>query len=212
MITSTTRNFTQEEKRRLIQKLPGLYKRIESFVVKLIVIIAVLLIPLLIYDHFSSVASDIQAIYCIVIIVLAVAIAVWITKKQEGGFTNAKQINQIETGQVEVVKVQTTRAIKRKDFEDFGIAYYLSVRDNGQQKTLYLWGQYLDELEYEKQFPNTEFEFIRKTGSEAFIDFKILGQYFVEEKTLPAFCKEIWKSGAYPVNGQLLNISIDEII
>ena len=171
----------------------------------------VLLIPLLTYDHFNPVASDTQAIYCIVIIFLAVVIALWLTKKFEGGLSNAKQIDKIQTGQVEVVKVQTTRAIKREDFEDFGIAYYISVTDNGQQKTLFLWGQYLDELEFEKTFPNTEFEFIRKIGSDEFIDFKTSGQYFIEEKTLPAFDKEVWKGGAYPVNGQLLDKTIDEI-
>jgi len=212
VITSTIREITQDEQELLIKQLPSLYKRVGNFVLKLIVIVMVLLAPLLIYDHFKPVASDTQAIYCIVIIILAVAIVLWVTKKFEGGFSNSKQIDKIQTGQVEVVRVQTTRAIKREDFEDFGIAYYISVTDKGQQKTLFLWGQYLDILEYEKTFPNTEFEFIRKIGSEEFIDFKTFGQYFIEEKTLPAFDKEVWKSGIYPVNGQLLDINIDEVV
>lgn len=211
MITSTIRELTQAEEKQQIKRLPGLYKRFENFVLKLIVIAMILLVPLLIYDNFRPVASGTQAIYCIIIMIIAVAIALWITKKFEGGFSNAKQIHAIQTAKVEVVKVQTTRAVKRADFEDFGIAYYVSVTDEGQQKTLFLWGQYLDILEDEKTFPNTEFEFIRKIGSEEFIDFKTSGQYFIEEKTLPPFDKEIWESGAYPVNGQLLDTSIDEI-
>lgn len=212
MITSTIRKPTRDETQGQIKRLPGVYKRFENFVLKLIIVVLILLAPLLIYDHYNPVASQTQAIYCIVIIILAILIVFWITKKFEGGLTNSKQIDDINSKQVEVVKVQTTRAIKREDFDDFGVAFYLAVVDNGQPKTLFLWGQYLDELEYEKKFPNTEFEFIRNVGSDEFITFKTSGQYFVEEKILPAFDKEIWKSGRYPVNGQLLNQSIDDIV
>ncbi|WP_153798777.1 hypothetical protein [Foetidibacter luteolus] len=212
MITTTIRNLTQDETQRQIKRLPSVYKRFENFVLKLIVVVLVLLAPLLIYDRFNPVPSHTQAVYCIVIVILAVLIVFWVTKKFEGGLTNSKQIDNIKSGQVEVVKVQTTRAIKREDFEDFGVAFYLAVVDNGQPKTLFLWGQYLDELEYEKTFPNTEFEFIRKVGSDEFIDFKTSGQYFIEEKVLPAFDKEVWKTGRYPVNGQLLDQVIDDIV
>ena len=212
MITRTIRKLTEEETQGQIQRLPSVYKRFENFVLKLIVVVLILLAPLLIYDHFNPVPSDTQAVYCIAIVILALLIVFWVTKKYEGGLTNSKQIDDIKSRQVEVVKVQTTRAIKREDFEDFGVAFYLAVVDKGQPKTLFLWGQYLDELEYEKTFPSTEFEFIRNVGSEEFIDFKTSGQYFIEEKILPAFDREVWKSGLYPVNGQLLDHSIDDIV
>jgi hypothetical protein len=212
VITTKIRKPTQDETQGQIKRLPSAYKRFENFVLKLIVVVSVLLAPLLIYGHFNPVASDIQAVYCIAIVILAILIVFRVTNKFEGGLTNSKQIDNIKSGEVEVVKVQTTRAIKREDFEDFGIAFYLAVVDNGQPKTLFLWGQYLDELEYEKTFPNTEFEFIRKVGSDEFIDFKTSGQYFTEEKVLPPFDKEIWKSGHYPVNGQLLDQSVDDIV
>ena len=212
MITTTIRKPTQDETQGQIKRLPSVYKRFENFVLKLIGVVFVLLAPLLIYDHFNPVPSDTQAIYCIAIVILALLIVFWVTKKFEGGLTNSKQIDNIKSRQVEVVKVQTTRAIKREDFEDFGVAFYLAVVDKGQAKTLFLWGQYLDKLEYEKTFPNTEFEFIRNVGSDEFIDFKTSGQHFIEEKTLPAFDREVWKSGLYPVNGQLLDHSIDEIV
>jgi hypothetical protein len=212
VITRTIRKPTEDETQGQIKRLPSVYKRFENFVLKLIGVVFVLLAPLLIYDHFNPVPSDTQAIYCIAIVILALLIVFWVTKKYEGGLTNSKQIDDIKSRQVEVVKVQTTRAIKREDFEDFGVAFYLAVVDKGQPKTLFLWGQYLDELEYEKTFPNTEFEFVRNVGSDEVIDFKTSGQYFTEEKVLPAFDKEVWKSGHYPVNGQLLEQSIDDIV
>jgi hypothetical protein len=211
VIISTIRKPTQDEIKEQNKRLPSVYKRIENFVLKLIVVILVLIAPLLIYGHHNPVTSDTQAIYCIAIIIFAILIVFWITKKFEGGLTNSKQIDNIKSEQIEVVKVQTTRAIKRTDAEDFGVAFYLAVVYNGQPKTLFLWGQYLAELEYDKTFPNTEFEFIRKVGSDEFLDFKTSGKYFTEEKVLPAFDKELWKSGIYPANGQLLDLTIDEI-
>ena len=211
VITSTTRNPTTDEKLRQLKKLPGAYTRIENFVMKFVFITIILLAPLLIYDHFSPVPSKTQAIYCISIIILSLLITFWVTKKFEGGLSNTRQVRDINSTQVEIVKVKTNRAIKRKDPEDFGIAFYIDVTDNGQRKTLYLWGQYLDELEYENQFPNTEFEFVRKVGSDEFIEFRTTGQHFKEEKTLPAFDNEVFEKGLYPVNGQLLDQAIDTI-
>ena len=211
MITSTIRKPIQEEKFRRLKRLPSAYKRFEAFMMKFIFVTLILLAPLLIYDHFQPVASSIQAVYSIIVVALSVFHCFRWTKKYEGGLSNKKQISDINSSLVEVVKVKTNRAIKREDPEDFGVAYYVDVIDSGQRKTLYLWGQYLDELEFEKLFPNTEFEFVRKVGSDEFIDFKASGQYFDAERTLSAFGKDVWRSGNYPVNGQLLNQTIDTV-
>jgi hypothetical protein len=211
VIISTIRDPTKDEKLRELKRLPSAYKRFENFVMKLIFIIPILLAPLLIYGHYHFIAPSTQAVYSAIVVAISFILSLWWTKKYEGGFSNRKQITDIHSTQIEVVKVKTNRAIKREDPEDFGVAYYIDVNDSGERKTLYLWGQYLDELEDEKLFPNTEFEYVRKVGSDEFIDFKIAGQHFEAEKILPAFEKEIWKSGNYPINGQLLNQTIDTI-
>ncbi len=211
MLTITTRPFTDEEKKRLTKQLPSVYKRFEEFVMKFIFIALALDIPLLVYNHFSPIASQNQAIYCILMVLVALLLTYRITKKWDGGLSNNKHLEDINSGQAEVIHVKTTKAIKREDPEDFGIAYYIEVLDNGQPKTLFLWGQYLDELEYNETFPNTEFEFIRKKVSGEFIDFKTIGQYFKEEKTLPPFDKAVWDSGTFPVNGQILEKTIEQI-
>ncbi|MFT3823589.1 MAG: hypothetical protein QM731_06690 [Chitinophagaceae bacterium] len=211
MIISTTRTITAGEKNVQVKKFPGIYQRFEGFVLKLMVIVMILLVPMLIYDHYNPVASNMQAIYCIVILILSVFIVNWLTNKYRGGFYNRQKEQEDETV-VEVVSVKTNRAIRREDPEDYGVAYYIDVVENGQRKVLYLWGQYLDELEFEGLFPNTEFEFVRRSGSDEFLSFKTAGQPFRQEKTLPPFGKDVWKSGIYPVNGQLLDLSIDEIM
>ena len=166
------------------------------------------LFPVLAYDHFNPIPSNTQAIYCIVVVIVSFLITWQIKKRHGNGLSNNKVITAIQSQQLEEVVVNTDRAIKREDYEDFGIAYYIDVVHEGERKTLFMWGQYLDILE---NFPNTAFTFVRKPGNDEFIDFKITGQYFKEEKTLPAFGKEIWDSGNFPVNGQLLQQAIDTI-
>jgi len=211
MIKTIVRSFTEAEKKQQIKQLPGVYQRFEGFVMKFISIAFVLIIPLLVYDHFTPVPSQTQAVYCIAIVIIALSITFWITKKWEGGLSNQPYISEINTAQAEHIHVKTTRAIKREDPEDFGLAFYLEVFDNGQPRTLFLWGQYLDELIHDKNFPNTEFEFLRKKGSDEFISFTTLGQYFQEEKSLPPFDKATWDNGTFPVNGQIIDQTFDEI-
>lgn len=69
----------------------------------------------------------------------------------------------------------------------------------------------MDELEYEKEFPNTEFEIVRELESKQILDIKLLGKYFAPERILPPFEKQIWKSGKYPMDGDLLDKLLDEI-
>ncbi len=210
MMTITTRQITETEIVLQQQRQPGLYQRTENFVMMLIAVLLLLLAPFLIYNNFCPIASHVQAIFCIVIIITATALVTWLIRKYQNKLCRQKK-PELVTLEVEAVRVQTSKAIKREDFEDFGIAYYLDVTHNGQSKTLYLWGQYLDELE-EGTFPNTAFEFIRCTGSDEFISFKTSGQYFKEAGTLPPFSKAIWESGTYPLNGQLLDQSINTIV
>jgi hypothetical protein len=148
--------------------------------------------------------------YAFVYIVVAVGlgIAAWMDRP---AMVPKRSMRDKFSGKVEIITVQTARAIKRQDAEDFGISFYVEVTDNGQKKPLYLWGQYLDELESSRQFPNTALEITRLPGHEEFIEFKVAGEYFKEEKTLPAFTKEQWQKAGYPANGQLLNVSMDTI-
>jgi len=109
----------------------------------------------------------------------------------------------------ETTEVKTSRAIKREDPEDFGIAFYLDVVDKGKRKTLFLWGQYLDVLEYDQQFPNTHFEITRRSDTKWLMDIKVLGSYFEPEKVLSAFKDQKWED--LPEDGDLLEIEIEEI-
>ena len=68
----------------------------------------------------------------------------------------------------------------------------MEIEEHGERKTLFLWGQYLDELGEDK-FPNSEFELIRKADTKEFINLKLMGKYLKPEKELPAFDKVVEK-------------------
>ena len=208
MITITRRHYTVSEKQQLFKELPRLDKRIGYFVFRLIGIIIIFLIPLLLIQHYVHMPSAIEGLICIMIFIIGLAGAIWQTRKADG-FTNKMQRALIDTGIAEVVHVRSHRAVRMDDSEDYGVGYFLDVNDKGTRKTLFLWGQYLDELD--ETFPNTEFELIRKGNGREIIHIRLLGSYFEAERTLPPFYKEDWLKGKYPADGDLLDTPIDRI-
>jgi hypothetical protein len=108
---------------------------VESFIMKMLLPLLLLLLPLLIIDHYQPIPSKTQAIYCIIIVLLSIFITWWLTKRMGRGACKRKLIEDADNMQmqVEVVTVKTSRAIKREDPEDFGVAYYLDVIENGKR-------------------------------------------------------------------------------
>ena len=207
MITVTVRPLTKKELELLKRKRPWLINLIEEYFLLFIVIYIALLIPLLLIDKLFLIPSYLQLIYCILIILLTVYV-IRIIRRKYGNRGYRTTDNQSELA--EIIYVKTDRAIEREDIEDFGSSFYLDVEQNGETRTLFLWGQYLDELG-EGKFPNSEFILTRKAGSKELIEFKLLGKYFKPEKVLPAFDKKLWRSGSCHEDGQIINTPIDEI-
>jgi hypothetical protein len=207
VISVTVRPLSSNEMKLINARRPSIYNIIEEYAKFFIGIYLVFLIPLLLIDNFFSISSTVQFAYCILSFFLTMYIVKKISKKYKG--SNGKG-GQSESNLAEVIYVKTNRAVERKDIEDLGSAFYLEVNDGVQNKTLFLWGQYLDELG-ERKFPNSEFELIRKADTKEFIGIELTGRYFKPEKTLPAFDKELWRNGRCHEDGQIINKLIDEI-
>ena len=89
------------------------------------------------------------------------------------------------------------------------ISENLKISEN---ETLFLQGQYFDELQYSRKFPNTEFEIVRtELTFNELIDIKPLGEYLKPEKKLKAFTKEQFENNEVHYDGDLLKISIEQI-
>lgn len=209
MITITTRPFTEEEKRELLAQIPSASNAPQHVILMFLGLTMVSLIPFLLLDKLFDIPANVQIVLCL-LIVLGLAwysYQKWWKPNIDFG-EKKKQETELKNTFAEVWRVKTNRAWEREDAEDFGPAFYLEVDEKQGAKTLFLSGQYL----YEQDFPNTEFELIKKAGTKEIIRLVALGKYFKPEKALPPFDKQTLKSGNHPYDGDLLDKSLDEII
>jgi hypothetical protein len=211
MIKRITRPYNNKEKELIQSQKPSITKTIEEHFFLYLIVLFAFLIPFLIVNNFLKLSSVFELIVCVIILILSVFITIWAKDTIRKKYGNNNNSYDTENCFVEVIEVHTTRAVKRKDSEDFGIAFYLEVLDNNTQKTLFLWGQYLDILEDEEKFPNSHFEIIKRMDTNEIIDLIVKGDYFKPEKTLKAFSESEWKSESCPYDGEILEQKLDAI-
>jgi len=206
----TERPYSIEEIKELKRRKYSLWQHFENFTMKWIGILSVILAPLLIYDKFiNKVSSETQLWTSILLLIISVLIALyWMHRNGELKWNKTIE-NEIKYGKAQVLKIKTNRVLKRKDPEDFGSGFYLRIDEN---RTLFLQGQYFDELQYSRKFPNTDFEIVRtKLNFNELIDINAFGEYLKPERKLKAFTKEQYRNGNFHCDGDIVEISIDEI-
>ncbi|SKB24658.1 hypothetical protein [Maribacter arcticus] len=209
-LRKTERPYNPEEIKELKSRKNSLWQHFENFGMKFIGMTFVLLAPLLLYDKFvDKVASETQLLILIPLLIISVGIVIyWMNKNGEIGW-NRKIENEIKNGKAQVLKIETQKVYKRKETYDLGSGFYIKISEN---ETLYLQGQYFDQLQYSRKFPNTEFEISRTSLTfNELLNFEALGKYLKPEKKLKAFTKEQFNKDEVHYDGDLLNIPIDEI-
>lgn len=205
------RPYNPEEIKLLKSRKNSLWEYFENFGLKFIGVTFILLAPLLLYDKFvSKVSSETQLLILIPLLIISIGTVIyWMNKSGEIGW-NKKVENEIKNGKAQVLKIETDKVFKRKETYDLGSGFYIKLSEN---ETLYLQGQYFDELQYSRKFPNTDFEIVRtKVTLNELIDIKSFGKYLKPEKKLKAFTSEQYAKGEVHYDGDLLNLPIDEIV
>jgi len=211
VLVRIVRPYTEQEKEKLIASLPSRWSTFESYVGRFTFVLVLLLMPLVVIDKYFPISANNQLLTLFTLALIALIIVRYTQKNYEGIRTRKQVLAAITNGRAEVFSVKTSRAVEREDPEDFGTAFYLEVQMAGEQKLLYLQGQYLDELAWEVTFPNTEFELIRRADTHELVEVRLNGQHFKPERTLPAFPKARWQSGNVPEDGELLDGRLDEL-
>lgn len=208
MITINERELTKNERKKLKEdRISEIIGDVENFTFSFFLVLGVFFLVSHVLSKFFPFLKNYENYYTVFNLVISIIITSIFFRhvKREIRDNSQKSLNRIRA---EILHVKTSKAIKRQDPEDLGIAFYIEVED---QRTLFLWGQYLDLLEYDKKFPNTEFKIIRRNDTKALIDIITLGEYFEPENELPPFSDEEWENNTYPEDGEILNFSINEI-
>ena len=209
MCVSSKKNLTED---RSPLTIPQTYRIpiLSHFGKKWIVITLILLAPLLLYEKFvGKISSDTQLLTSVPLLVISIGIVMyWMRKNGEIGW-NKKVDNEIKNGKAQILKIQTDKVYKRKESFDLGSGFYLKISEN---ETLFLQGQYLNELEYSRKFPNSEFEVVSTALTlNELIGITPLGEYLNPEKELKAFTKEQFENNDVHYNGDLLKIPIEQL-
>ena len=210
MIIRSERPYNTEEIDLLKSRKHTIWEHFENFAKIWLVIIFLLILPLIGYDKFiAKVSSETQLIILIPILVISILIPFYLMKRNGETNWNSKIENEITNGRAQILKIKTNKVVKRKETYDLGSGFYIKI---GENETMYLQGQLYDELQYDKKFPNTDFE-ISKTSltKDDLLNIKFFGEYLKPEKKLNSFSKEDYENEKVHYDGDLLNIPIDEI-
>jgi len=149
------RPYNQKELKLLESKKYSIWQHFENFGMKWIIIIFLLLAPLLLYEKFvEKVPSNTQFLIVIPLLMISFGIVIyWMNKNGELRW-NKKVDYEIENGKAQVLRIETEKVFKRQESFDLGSGFYIKISEN---ETLFLQGQYLDDLQYSRKFPSNYF-------------------------------------------------------
>jgi hypothetical protein len=209
-LKKTERPYNTEEIKHLRSRKNSLWTHIENFGMKWVFVTFILLIPLFIIEKIlGKVSSETQLLTLIPLLIISVGIVIYIMNKMGEIGWNKKVENEIKNGKAQILKIKTEMVFKRKETFDLGSGFYIKISEN---ETLYLQGQYFDQLQYSREFPNTDFEIIRtELTLNELLDIKSFGKYLKPERKLKAFTKEQFEKNEIHYDGDLLKIPIEEI-
>lgn len=165
-------------------------------------------IPLLLSDeifHLHLMTNKPIIILWISLTTITTVILVWREKIQ---WRNSFVGKDLQTGIVEVTECDPTHAIEIEEDEEMGIGYFLDV---GENKTLFLIGKYL----YKQNlpfFPSTNLKIIRAPQSGIVLDIIVNGEYLPPMENLAPFSHEDYASGKVPIDGELINKPLKELV
>lgn len=202
MLSIKKRKISKQELQQLQSLEPKFWDKFERFVLLFMASTFVLLMPFLWYDKKYPVPPSTELIILIPLLIIAVLISIyffrWIDKVEGPSSSVSPNLS------VEEWHIKTQRAIYREDIEDFGPAYYFLVSYQGQQRWLFLWGQYFYDYTEESSFPNTAFTLVRQADHKTVLSIRTFGEALAVEKSLPPFPKKAWRAGITEADGDLL--------
>lgn len=207
MIRNYQRDITDAERQLLLPHTPGLWKRLESFVLKWIFIFMLSFIPLILCAEIF----DLKLMDNIPVIMLWLVTTILITLsfawREEMSWKKSLLYQDLERGKVNVTECRPVNAIQIEEDGNNGTAFFLDIEDG---KTLFLKGQYLNRGQF--SFPSTDFEIIKAPRSGIIVDLIIKGDYLPPQDVRKPYTRDDYLDGKVPFDGDIIEKPISEVL
>jgi hypothetical protein len=208
MIKLSTRPYSSAEEEKHLRMIPSTRSLFEGGLLLYVLLLGICALPIMLIDKWIGINSDLMFLLGFGALMLAAIILLKFYKPFEKAKKYQLMQDQVNQGFVNVAYVKPSKVFKIEAARGFPIGFYLEVDYNKNVHTLYLSGTYLNEVNDDQKFPNTEFEICRDSISEDVIDIHLYGSYFQPEQIFVGSDDTRIKMHK---DGQLLSKPIDEI-
>ena len=204
MITKTTRPLTAKERAMLTPK--ALDPAVQAFFLGMFLLIPIMLAYAVLCRFFPNLERLDRMPWAVA---LGLAPSIYFSSRMylKEKHRRAKHPD-LDSGVAEVTTYDARQAIKVDEFEDEGIGFYIDI---GDDKVLFLQGQYLYEDDEEKRFPCTRFTITRTTHSHWVLDMECEGEYLSPVCVNPPFTDKDHKAGLAPEDGEILEAEFERL-
>jgi hypothetical protein len=138
----------------------------------------------------------------------SIAVALLIDRKTKCPPHSKKFLGEFKQGAGIVRSYDVIEAVRVREFEDNGYAFYLKLKDGG---ALYLMGQYLYEPTDQKRFPSTELELVYSPISRLVLGLTCKGSYLEPVCELPAPIRGDFESRKIPESGSVVAMDFEAL-
>ena len=204
------RPLTWSERRQLKQYVRYRAGGLDDFLVNwLIVGGLVTLIAVFSASQVSFTSAYLVQITIACALLTAIPTFFWACKRRRRSSPIRVQIEKdLKVGLAEVHTFEVSEAVAVEEFEDEGTGFYLKI---GPRHSLFVVGQYLDDLSAERKFPSTLIQFVRSPTARIPLGLTPVGTYLRPAGIRPPFTKEEFKKELVPSEGDLLEIDFDSL-
>lgn len=204
------RPLSVEETRILKSNMPSKKEKMKKFLfIYGMASILPLIALLLVLSDQHSFTTNIISIAVFFVMTLAVSYNIYSNVITVTGLDN--YINALKNGNVYVWSIKPILVYKRLPAEGVPAAYYLKIHYDNNNHTLFLRGNYINEMEKSGKFPNSSFQIVRTVEGDIVLDTSLLGTPIKPAKTLPPHNFEDYTKGFTPSDNTVLDCDIYEI-
>ena len=202
------RDMSEAELSFFKKMVPTFWKRLEGFILKLIVVFMLSFIPFLLINEGFELDLVNEKPILFLWVAISVAIALFLSWREERNWYTSIQHQELIQQQVEEIQCKSHQVVMKGLPEQIDFGFYFELED---ARLLFIEGKSLISYIEQGSFPNTDFTLIRTPSSKTFLDIQLKGAYLPPLRHLPGFSHDDYKSGEVPLDGEVVQLSMAEL-